>query len=448
MTGGDGFVVTGGARFVVTLDALEASAVALRAISPALERAGRALYAARQAVVAAACRKSVAAHRFDSEARQVEVRARRAREESEETAAAVARAAESYTKEETARAQAMDGLQNILLRMGAIPGLLAPLGLDGVGAAGARAVPGSTLAALLRTVQQGRLGGSPEDAARVTRSTLAPGTGDPSCFSYALSSLRQAQGQEPLADGSFVQPSSIIVERIPRPDGTVAVIVTVPGTQTWALDPEDGNVFDTEGILDGMAYRDSQVRGLIKQALQDQHVGPHDAVLFNSYSQGGIHVLGLLEDREFLGQYRVAAVTTVGSPVSAFAIPDGIPVLSLTNADDIVPTASGRVAEPSEAVVNVRSPSRAGPAATVLFAQDVIAQAHDLVNYARDAERLDESADGAVLAHRAAVGAALGAGAAAAAHGAAAGPGGSTPQTGGAQRERFAYTATDPKTKG
>ncbi|MCH6468720.1 hypothetical protein [Sinomonas terrae] len=423
----------------MTLESLEASAVALRAASSSLERAGRGLYASRQSVIAGACWPSNLALRFDDEARRVDVRAARAREESEGWAAAVARAAETYRKEEAARARAMDGLQNIVFQAGAIPGLLDVLGLGGLSVAGARVVPGTTLATLLRSLQAGRLAGSAGEPAGVNRASIAAGTGDPSCFLYAVSSLRRAQGQEPLEDGSFVPPSSILVERVPRADGSIAVMVTVPGTQTWALDPEDGNVFDSEGILDGMAYRDSQVRGLIDEALRDQNLGADDVVLFNSYSQGGIHVLGLLEDQEFLERYRVAAVTTVGSPVSAFAIPEGIPVLSLTNADDIVPTASGQVVEPSESVVNVRSPSRAGPAA-LLFPQEVVAKAHDLGNYAHDAERLDESADPAVLGHRAAVGAALGVGVAA---GAAAG----APQTGSPQRERFAYTATDPKTK-
>ncbi|WP_138444725.1 hypothetical protein [Sinomonas susongensis] len=445
-TGSDGFVVAGGPRFVVALESLEASTVALREASAVLERAGGALYSVRQTVLGASCRSSLAAPQFDDEARRVEVRARRARDESAACASAVARAAEAYRGEETARTRAMDGLQNFLLRTDAIGGLLGPLGLSSVSAAGTRVAPGSTLATLLRTLQRDRLAGSPDDPVLVSRSPLAPGTGDPSRFSYALSSLRQAQGQEPLEDGSFVRPSSVMVERVPRPDGSVAVTVTVPGTQTWAMDAEDGNVFDTEGILDGMAYRDSQVRSLIEEALRDQDLGADDVVLFNSYSQGGIHVLGLLEDREFLERYRVAAVTTVGSPASAFAAPEGIPVLSLTNADDIVPTAGGRLADLSGSIVNVRSPSRAGSAAILGFPQDVIAQAHDLGNYARDAERLDESGNAAVLAHRTAVGTALGVGLGAGV--AAAAAAGSASQTGAPQRQRFAYTATDPKTKG
>lgn len=445
--GSDGFVVTGGQRFAVRLESLEASAAALRSSAEALGRARDGIYLSRLSVSPGACSTSGLGFEFGDQAWRLEERTRRAREESEGCATAVVRAAQAYCEEETAKAQALDGLQNVLLKADVMSGLLDVLGLGALGAASQPGVRSSTLAKFLKEVARDRMAGSATDVGRATRTALTPGAGDASRFSYALESLRQAQGHEPLDDGSFVPPSSIMVERVPRADGSFAVVVTVPGTQTWASDSEDGNLFDTEGILDGLAYRDSQTRTLIKQALEDQKIGSDDVVLFNCYSQGGIHVLGLLEDPAFVERYRVGAVTAVGSPVSAFDVPRGVPILSLTNADDIVPTASGRAAVPTESVLNVRTPSRSGPAAAGLFPQTVVAQAHDLGNYAGDAQELDRSDDSAVLAHKAAVGAALGAAAGTApAAGTVAGAG--APGSTDSRRERFAYTASDPKTKG
>jgi hypothetical protein len=227
-----------------------------------------------------------------------------------------------------------------------------------------------------------------------------------------------------------------MVERFVRADGSVAVMISVPGTETWEMDSPDGNLFDVEGILDGMAYRDSHARTLIRQALAEQALGSDDVVVFNAYSQGVIHVLGLLEEQEFRDQYRVAAVTAIGGPVSAFDVPVDVPVLSFSNADDIVPAAGARFLEPSGSVAMVRTPSRGGPVMAATFPQETVAQAHDLGKYAEEARLLDRSRDLGVAAHAAAVGAAL--------SGTAAGTAGPAPQP--QQRERFVYTGTDTRT--
>jgi hypothetical protein len=425
----DDFVVTGGRAFEVRLDSLEQAAAALSASSASLDNAGYALYSMRRSVEAGACGASSAAVQLDQEALRLEAMARRAVDECLGAACSVRQAATAYADEESRRASAADGLQNLLTGSSAVPAFLRLLGASGVG----RDLDlspennGRTLARALRASQQGHIDGSPGDVVVGPRVLVPAGNGDPSTYSYALRSLRQAQGQEPLDDGSIVPPSSILVERFTRADGSVAVMVTVPGTQTWALDSADGNLFDTEGILDGLASRESQTRSLIQQALADQNLGENDEVVFNCYSQGGIHVFGLLEDEEFRARHRVAAVTAVGSPVSAFDLPADVPVLSLTNADDIVPAASGRQIEPSGGLVNVRSPSRFDLIAKAQYPQVVVAQAHDLGNYARDAKTLDSSGSPALLEHSGSIGAALGAGSA-------------------ASRERFVYTGTDTRT--
>lgn len=425
----DDFVVTGGRGFEVRLDSLEQAAAALSVSSASLSNAEYALYSMRRSVEAGACDASGAAVQLDQETLRLEARARRAVDECLGAASSVRQAATAYADEESRRASAADGLQNLLIGSSAVPAFLRLLGAKGIG----RDLDlspesdGRTLARALRARHQGDIDGTPADLLVGPRVPVSAGTGDPSTYSYAVRSLRQAQGQEALDDGSTVPPSSILVERFTRPDGSVAVMVTVPGTETWAMDSPDGNLFDTEGILDGLASRESQTRSLIKQALADQNLGENDEVVFNCYSQGGIQVFGLLEDQEFRARHRVAAVTAVGSPVSAFDLPDEVPVLSLTNADDIVPAASARQIEPSGGLVNVRSPSRFDLVAKAQYPQVVVAQAHDLGNYARDATALDSSGSPAVIEHSASMGAALGVGAS-------------------ASRERFVYTGTDTRT--
>ncbi|MEA5455819.1 hypothetical protein SPF06_13875 [Sinomonas sp. JGH33] len=469
----DRFVVTGGRAFAASVESLEASATSFDAVSAALGRVRQALYVARLRVEGAACTRSSVAPRISEESARIEAAVRRCVDEAAREASAVRRAAANYLEEEAKRRSALDGLQNLVVDSDVMAGLLSvfvPRGLFADRSDPASA-PGRWAAAFMRFLNRAKIGGAPEDAIDVTRKEVVGGREEGGSFAYAVHALGQAQGHEPLEDGTIVPPSSILVERFPQADGSVAVMVTVPGTETWDLDSADGNVFDSESILDGMERRDSHVRTLIKEALNDQGLGPGDRVVFNSYSQGSIHVLGLLEEREFADRYHVAAVTSVGGPVSAFAVPDGVPVLSLSNADDVVPAASGRASPPSGSVVEVRTPSRIGPAAT-LIPKEAVASAHSLENYAGDASALDRSTAPGVKEFAAAVGAALGSSAAASGPGAgtpegpvagpvASGPGAGSPADAspgtvaapaapgqsGAARERFIYTGTDSRTK-
>ncbi|WP_422934527.1 hypothetical protein [Sinomonas sp. P47F7] len=431
-SGGDGLVVTGGRGYAVRLDSLETAAGELRDAAVAVANAGRTLYVSRLAVEGGACSGSALAVRYGDESLRIEGTARRIASEAEGVAASVRTAASAYEEEEARRAAAVDGLQNFLAGSEIVPLLLRQFGLGAFADLMRRSNqgPGKTLAGMAREAANGGIEDSREGALSVDRARVAAGSGDPGTFAYSLRSLRTAQTQVPLDDGTSVPESSILVERFERADGTLAVLVTVPGTQTWGLD--DANLMDTEGILDGMAARDSQIRALIRQALAEQELGQDDEVVFTAYSQGVIHVMGLLEDEEFLARYRVSAVTAVGGPVTAFKPPAGIPVLSLTNADDIVPAAAGRIGEPSSSVVMVRTPPRGGAAERVAFPQETLAQAHDLGNYERDAALLDGSSNPSIAAHAAIVGAALGG----------ASLGGPPPQ-----RERLAYTGTDTKAK-
>jgi hypothetical protein len=221
----------------------------------------------------------------------------------------------------------------------------------------------------------------------------------------------QAQGAAPLEDGTHVPESSVLVERIPRADGSVAVMVTVPGTQTWAVDDPAGGVFDVEGNLDAMAAGDTHARQLIERALADQELGPGDAVVFNAHSQGSLHVLGLLEDPGFRSRYPVAAVTILGGMPTAFRLPEDVPVLAVSNRADVVPALSG--------VPEGGAGGHSSPVA-----------AHDITRYAADARALDVSTDPSVRGYASVLGVAVGTGIVGA----------------GLRRERYVYTGTDTTT--
>ncbi|WP_433875131.1 hypothetical protein [Sinomonas atrocyanea] len=449
------FTVTGGAAFRVDTAALAEAASALASAADATRRIAAGIESARAAVWRGACAGSAAA-RFDDEASALVRAAGTLRLDLAATRQAVDASARAYADAEAGRASGAEGLQGLarFLVGAAAPGLPWDLvrfapgrflagGLNGAAAVGSAAAASGALGGLGPLLAPWLPAGGPSDRIGVARSQAVGGEGGPSSFAYAAQSLRQAQGAATLEDGSPVPPSSILVERIPRGDGTTALMVTVPGTQTWNPDDPAGGVFDAEGNLHGLASRDSHARQLIERALADQDLKDGDVVVFNAHSQGSLHVFGLLEDEDFRRRYPVAAVTVLGGIPTAFAVPDDVPVLSVRQEDDVVPALSGSAPVPSPNVVDVRTPAhRDRPLAGDVLG--LVGAAHSLDRYAIDAQALDRSTDPSVVGYAAVLGAALGGGAAASAAPAVRGDA----QTGGqaGQRERFIYTGTDTRT--
>lgn len=435
------FVVTGGEAFRVDTEALSAVARSLAAVSTLVEGLADRLEAVRGSVWRGACAGSATAASFDDEAARLIGDAARIALDALAGARGITAAAAGYAATE-ARTAADAGGHQLAMRSlvwGSVPPLVAwavhPSSPVRLAASGLRLLAGggSALPPLVPWVPAGR----PDDAISVVRREVPPGREDASTFAYAGRSLQQAQGAAPLEDGADVPPSSILLERIPRPDGTTAVMVTVPGTQSWSPDDWGGGVFDAEGNLDAMAGRDSHARQLIERALAEQRLGAGDSVVFNVYSQGSLHVFGLLEDEGFRSRYPVAAVTVLGGVPTAFRVPDDVAVLSIANRDDVVPGLSGIPPAPRPNVVDVRTPSRAGIEEAGLL--EAVVSAHDLDRYAADARALDGSADPSVQGYAAVLGAAVGAGVVGAGY-AGAVPG-AVPR-----RERFVYTGTDTTT--
>ena len=418
------FVVTGGAAFAVNTEAMEAAKGALDAAARDIESSRARLESARRAVWRGACAGSAAAARFDLDAAGLVGEAARAGLGASRIAQATAAARAAYEMGEFLRATPWAGLQFA----GLWAARQAPLALAPASpvALGALLDPAGHVSRALR-VGGALVGivGWPNDRISIVRNAVRPGTGDPATFAYAGESLRQAQGTVPLEDGTEVPPSSVIVERFPRPDGSTAVMLTVPGTQSWDPDDESGNVFDSEGNLDALAGADSHARQLIERALADQELGGDDVVIVNAHSQGALHVFGLLEDERFRARYPIAAVTVLGGAPRQFDVPEDVAVLHLSNVDDPLPSISGRPLVPRPNIVDVVTPAHADR--DLWQPLQTIVNAHAIDRYAHDANALDRSRDPSVLAYAAGLGLAVG--------GAASAP-----------RERIIYTASDTTT--
>lgn len=437
------FTVTGGEAFRVNLEALGAAAGVLATARSCAEALVSRLESARASVWRGVCAGSAAGAHFDASAAELIGQAMRAALAVQAASGGVAATRDGYLWAEGTAAVGGIGLPwaarvavSGLIPSGYLWSLLgiAPGKIGAVAVRGTLAV--GSVSPILPPLSPA---GGPRDRISVTRTEAAPGTGDASTLAYAGESLGQAQGAAPLEDGTAVPPSSVVVERIPRADGSTAVMVTVPGTQTWAPDDPAGGVFDMEGNLDGMVGRASHARQLIERALADQGVGPGDSVVFNAHSQGSLHVLGLLEDEDFRSRYPVAAVTILGGIPTAFRIPEDVAVLTVSNDADVVPALSGSFPVPRPNVVDVRTPEHGDGGG--------LAGAHDITRYAADARALDLSDDPSVRGYAAVLGTAVGTGVigagAVGAVAAGSGAGGAGPA---ARRERFVYTGTDTTT--
>jgi uncharacterized protein YukE len=446
------FTVVGGSAFRADTAALAAAADDLAAASRAADAACSRLESARSAVWRGACAGSGTASRFDADASGLVRGAAGLGLDLAASSRAVDAAAAAYAETEAGRAADVQGLQGLarVLVWGTAPplvpweaigfarGRFAAAGLGAVLAGASGAVAAGVLGGPGRLISPWLPAGGGSDPIAVAKAKAVRGQGDPGSFAYAAESLRQAQGNAPLEDGSTVPPSSIMVERVARGDGTTAVVVTVPGTQSWHPDDPSGGIFDGEGNLQGLASRDSHARQLIEHALADQHLALGDVVVFNTYSQGSIHVFGLLESEDFRLRYPVAAVTVLGGLPTAFTVPDDVPVLSVRQDDDVVPGLSGMAPAPLPHVVDVRTPAhRDRPLSSGPL--ELVGTSHALDRYALDAQALDRSADPSVLGYAAVLGAAVGATAASP-------PAGPGRGAGHAPRERFIYTGADTRT--
>ena len=130
------------------------------------------------------------------------------------------------------------------------------------------------------------------------------------------------------------------VDKVRGADGVERVVVYVPATTDWSVG--SGNGTDMQTNLETIAGKDSAMRKVVRQALEDAGVDGSTEVMLVGYSQGGIVAMSLADDPEFHAKYNVTTVVTVGSPVSDYRVPDSVEVLSIEHDHDLVPQLDGR----------------------------------------------------------------------------------------------------------
>lgn len=162
------------------------------------------------------------------------------------------------------------------------------------------------------------------------------------------------------------QPDQVVVHELRQPDGSRRFQVFVDGTQDFGLSRETG--------LDGLANVENGAAAVsahegsaaaLAEALRSAGVGPGDAVDLFGYSQGGHAAMGVAAS----GDFDVRSVTTIGSPVDGLDVPQGVAVLPLAQAGDLVPAAMGSPDEPGrlgELVAAARGVEAHAPAAPTI----------------------------------------------------------------------------------
>lgn len=217
------------------------------------------------------------------------------------------------------------------------------------------------------------------------------------------------------SDAYGYPPGSISVVQILRPDGTIAWVVHLPGTEDWST-VDSSNPFDMEGNMEALTAAEHQrfeqeqivVQELIRAALQAAGARPEQEVLITGHSGGGIHAAAAAASPVFLGDVNVTMVVIAGAPARNQHVLPGIAVLDLQNEHDIV-TAADFGAPPAAAnwvtVTSHRPGTIEGQAPGA-----VMVQAHSVTNYLQDAAVLDSSSDPSVVAIRERLGVFLGVG--------------------------------------
>ena len=138
----------------------------------------------------------------------------------------------------------------------------------------------------------------------------------------------------------------IRIDRYVTPGQPDRFDVYVGGTVTF--DPvAKGEPFDFTSDLTGVANETPASYLAVREAMRDAGVTASSPVVLNGYSQGGM-VASLVAAS---GDYNVKGVVTFGAPSAQIHLPASIPVLTVRNAEDLVPATSGYDVNPHAVVV-------------------------------------------------------------------------------------------------
>jgi pimeloyl-ACP methyl ester carboxylesterase len=133
----------------------------------------------------------------------------------------------------------------------------------------------------------------------------------------------------------------VAVTRLDGPDGVDRYVVELPGTDSWPLRPGD-DVRDLAGNVQLSTGTASTYTAGVAAVLAAAGVPRGAQVLLVGHSQGGMAAYAVAASPAIGRRYAVAGVLTAGSPLGRMHAPAGVRVLSLENADDVVPSLDGR----------------------------------------------------------------------------------------------------------
>ena len=223
----------------------------------------------------------------------------------------------------------------------------------------------------------------PEGPAQVSRYD-APHPVNPTSVADLVSNLSALNGSTgaPQPDGA------ISLQRLTDDAGATRWIVYAPGTdQTDPLHGGDA-VRDLSAIARNVAGLPSTYGEGITRAMRSAGVGADEPVLVVGHSLGGMTAVNLLQQHH---GYAITNVVTLGSPIAGHEIPADVQVLSLENADDVIPQILGERNSPAPNHVSVE------------FSEPATGFEHGLSHYLAGAEAVDRSHEPGLVEQRAAL---------------------------------------------
>lgn len=181
---------------------------------------------------------------------------------------------------------------------------------------------------------------------------------------------------------------TITVQRLDRPDGTVAWVVAIPGTQAGGFTSDAVMDLGTNVRLEG-GIPDDMTQS-VAEAMRLAGIHEDDPVMLVGHSQGGMVAMNAAA--VLTGTYAIGAVVTAGSPDKPLPfprVPPSVQVLHLRHEGDAIHQLDGRSSRGDENVRVVVADGPQGRAGRVESPSDP----HRVGRYVDTAERVQLEAD-------------------------------------------------------
>lgn len=133
-----------------------------------------------------------------------------------------------------------------------------------------------------------------------------------------------------------MEDGAIRIVKVEQPDGSFAYIVNIPGTEQW-LPNGSGQGRDLTSNLMLVAGQSTSAQQAVVLAMAQAGIPADAPVMLAGHSQGGMLAAQLGSDPEFLAQFNVTNIMSVGSPIDTSSISPHINVLAAQHEGDVVP---------------------------------------------------------------------------------------------------------------